>query len=330
LDTAFTFDDMILEPNYNDALSRKEADISVDMGPYKLKAGIISAPMDRISGWKTCRAMAEFGALGILHRFMSIEKNIEEYQLASKGDLLVGVSIGCKEQEMDRLFALYNAGARIVCVDTAHGHSKIVGRTIKRIRELYPDIYIIAGNVCTHAGSEYLTGVGANAIRVGIGPGSHCSTRLKTGFGIPQGTAIQECSRSNIFIIADGGIRYPCDYAKATLLGASAIMCGGFLSSAIECPGDIIDGYRKCRGMASKEFMEDFYGQVDDWKTSEGVETIVKVNGTIKDKLLDLTGGLKSALTYAGSYNISEFKSKTSYRLQTYNAFIEGTPHAIK
>ncbi len=274
-----TFDDVLLEPNYTGSASRANVSTTTKLKSSKarfdFKSPLISANMDTVTGAAMAKKMGELGGLGILHRFCSIDENVEMFKAASNGGHRVGVSVGVSDAEKDRLGALVESGAELVCVDVAHGHAKHTGNMIKHIRDTYDDkVFIIAGNVATYAGADYLSGCGADAIKVGIGPGSACSTRIKTGCGVPQLTAIMECRRVKCSIIADGGIRKPADFVKALAAGADMVMVGGMFAGTKETPGDVkrnSDGedVKTYRGLASKEAQEDFMGQVGRRKRSE-------------------------------------------------------------
>jgi len=334
-----TFDDVVLVPGYNGIRSRNMVTTSVKIAGRTFDIPIISSNMDTVTGLEMAKFMAKEGGMALLHRFQTIEANVEMFRQA--GDPKhVGISIGVGQDGIERSEALIAAGAEIIGVDVAHGHSKEVNRTIKRLREMYKDnILIIAGNVATYAGADYLAAGGADMIKVGIGPGSVCTTRVKTGFGVPQLTAILECSKVDRSIIADGGIRYPSDAVKALAAGADMVMMGGLFSGCDETPGEVIertgsDGetrrYKKFRGMASREAQEDFMGQMQDWKTAEGVALEVPCKGSAKAVLMDIMGGIRSGMTYCGAAEIREMKRKAQFMEITSAARIEGTPHGAE
>lgn len=333
---ALTFDDVLLVPGYNHIESRKDVSTEARLGPYKFSIPIISANMDTITGVEMAIAMNTYGGLGILHRFCAIDANRRNY-----GEVVdfignptgVAVSVGVGDKEFERFVTLYKAGARIFCIDVANAHSKLVGRMIKTIREWRNDpltqLFIIAGNVATYAGADYLVSMGADAVKVGIGAGSVCTTREKTGFGVPQLSAIMDCARVDVPIIADGGMRKPGDVVKALAAGASMVMLGGMLAGTDETPGNT-DGFNKktYRGMASVEAQEDQFGGVADWKTAEGIAIDVKAKGPVGNIIKDVIGGLRSGLTYAGARNIAELHRKANFIEVSNATMIEGTPHA--
>jgi IMP dehydrogenase len=317
-----TFDDVVLVPNYCDIPSRSEVDTSAHLGPYRFPVPIISANMDTITGPQMALAMHAEGGLGIIHRFMSVEDNVRAYQTVQRVTERVGVSVGVNEFEIHRAEALIAAGARLICVDVAHGHSKLVGKMLKTLRSLGDDLFIIAGNVCSYAGGDYLAACGADAIKVGIGPGSVCTTRVKTGCGVPQLSAILDCARVTRPIIADGGIRTPGDMVKAIAAGASMVMVGGMLAGTKET------GCGTYRGSASRE-MHDKMHIVDmpDWKTAEGVSVSVNRSVSVRDVIRDMEGGLRSGMTYCGARSLAELKAKAQFMEVTAAGVTEGTAH---
>lgn len=353
INRALTFDDVLLVPRYNQFESRNDVDTTARMGPFTFRTPFISSNMDTVTGASMATAMAAAGGLGILHRFWSIEDNVSAWCAASKlsrGEDMyeVGVSVGVKDTEFERAAALYEAGARILCVDIAHAHTQRAGRMVSHIREVFSDAFVIAGNVATADGADYLVEKGAHAIKVGLGPGSACTTRIKTGVGIPQLYAIRECSRVNATIIADGGIRHPGDAVKALAAGADFVMLGGFFAGAEETPGDLIvkdkgwqisDGinspitvrepeYVKVfRGMASKEAQDDFMGSMEGWKTAEGESFKVPYKGPVADLMRDLVGGLRSGMTYCGSATLADLQKRAKFVEITSNGRIESRAH---
>jgi IMP dehydrogenase len=330
---AITFDDVLLVPSYNHHESRRVVETtSTDrLGKLSLNLPVISSNMDTITESTMANFMLSKGAMGALHRFMSIEENIQEFKKCTG---MVFVSIGCTDAELQRAEALRDAGADYFCVDVAHAHAKYVGKTLKNLRRLLADRCIMAGNVATYAGADYLASCGADIIKAGIGGGSVCSTRIKTGFGVPMLTCIQDCSRSDRSIVADGGIKTSGDIVKALAFGADFVMIGGMLAGTTPTPGDIIqkeDGSqcKRYRGMASKEAQEEFLGQMHEWKTAEGVATEVPYRDNIDAIIADIVGGLRSGLTYAGADTISELQRKLNYVLVTQAGRIESLPHKL-
>ena len=328
---AFTFDDVLLVPAYNHYESRQHVDVSVTdrSGKLALKLPVMTANMDTI----TESAMANFiggkGGIGVLHRMMSVDRNVAEFRRC-RGPVFV--SVGCAEEELTRAEALRDAGATHFVVDVAHGHARYVGKTLKNLRQLLPDACLMAGNVATYAGADYLASVGVDIVKVGIGPGSVCTTRLKTGHGVPQLTAIQDCARCDRSIVADGGIRHPGDVVKALAFGADFVMIGGMLAGTRPTPGKRIKGpkgkwVKAYRGMASREVADEHHGGIAEWKTAEGVSVTVPYRDDEEAIIADLVGGLRSGLTYAGSRTVRELQRKLNYVVITPSGWHEGTPH---
>lgn len=365
----YSFDDVLLVPRYNDIPSRRDVDTSVQFGYFKLEIPVMSSNMDTITGSQMAWSMGILGGLGVLHRFCSIEENVNMYtecmaQIGCSSRIkhnFTGtvVSLGINEN-LDRFDALYDAGARYFCVDVAHGHTKAIGKFVKTLRQS-KDIFIIAGNVATHAAADYLASCGADAIKVGIGPGSVCTTRIKTGCGVPQLTAIMDCAKVDRIIIADGGIKTPGDAVKALAAGAHIVMLGGMLAGCDETPGEVIHGYgistlppphmheamgvtperieagvyripvepsyKLFRGMASKEAQEEYMGSMADWKAAEGVQIKVQIKGSVANVVSDLVGGIRSGMTYCGAKDIAALQRNAEFIEVTANGVRENNAH---
>ena len=352
---ALSFDDISLVPRYNNSAGRKfdgeKQHTNVKFGDLTLSAPIFSSNMATVTGVEMARFMRHVGGLGFLHRFCSIEDNVELYTQAANNARVFDnerpmnreavVSLGVNEG-LDRFHALYEVGARYFCIDIAHEHSRPVGQLIQQIKEFDENAFVVAGNVCESMGAGYLADKGADAIKVGIGPGSVCSTRVKTGFGVPQFAAIRDCRRVNCFLIADGGIRTPGDAVKALYAGADAIMIGGMLSGTDETPGEIQEEpiwetaspagtlrrkFKTFRGMASKEAQDDYMGQMREWKTAEGVAIKVTAKGPAGAVIADIMGGIRSGMTYCGANNLRDIRERADHVEITPNGAREGTPH---
>ena len=330
---AITFDDVLLIPSYNHHESRRIVDISVTdrLGKLTLELPVMSSNMDTVTESKMANFMHSKGGIGVLHRFLSVEDNIKEFKQC-EGQVFV--SVGCSTAELERAEALRDAGADFFCVDVAHAHAKYVGKTLKSLRSILADRCIMAGNVATYAGADYLASCGADIIKAGIGGGSVCSTRIKTGFGVPMLTCIQDCARTDRSIVADGGLRTSGDIVKALAFGADFVMIGGMLAGTAPTPGEVItnkDGakVKRYRGMASREAQEDFLGQMHEWKTAEGVQTEVAYSDQQDAIIADIVGGLRSGLTYAGADTISELQRKLNYMQVTQAGRLESLPHKL-
>ncbi len=332
-----TFDDVILVPGYNGIKSRQNVTTSVELFGRTFGIPLISSNMDTITEHQMADAMTDLGGMAILHRFVSIEDNVKMFQKVKHKDK-VAVSIGIGKDGLERAEALIQAGATMICVDVAHGHSKEVNRSIRTLRESHGNnVLIIAGNVATYAGADYLAAAGADVIKVGIGSGSVCTTRIKTGFGVPQLSALQDCRKVDRVIISDGGTRYPSDAVKALAAGADFVMLGGMLSGTDETPGTTVESnvagqkvlLKRFRGMASKEAQDDFMGGMSDWKTAEGVSLEVVCKGPVRNVIQDIMGGIRSGLTYCGALTIKDLQRKAQFMEITNAGRVEGTPHAF-
>ncbi len=330
---AITYDDVLLIPSYNHHESRREVNISMTdrLGKLTLDLPVMSSNMDKVTESKMANFMAKKGGMGVLHRFMNVDDNIKQFK-DCKGKVFV--SIGCNQTELERAEALRDAGADYFCVDVAHAHAKYVGKTLKQLRQILPEQCIMAGNVATYAGADYLASCGADVIKAGIGGGSVCSTRIKTGFGVPMLTCIQDCARSDRSIVADGGIRTAGDIVKALAFGADFVMIGGMLAGTRPTPGRVItkeDGrkVKEYRGMASQEAQVNFLGEMREWKTAEGVSTEVAYREDEEAIIADIIGGLRSGLTYSGSDTIGELQRKLNYVLITPAGRTESLPHKV-
>lgn len=260
----------------------------------------------------------------------------------SKGRLIVGAAVGTGPDTMDRVDALVKAGVDVIVVDTAHGHSKRVIETLKAIKRKYPDLPVIAGNVATGEATEELIKAGADAVKVGIGPGSICTTRIVAGIGVPQLTAILECAKVakkyDVPIIADGGIRYSGDIVKALAAGAETVMIGSIFAGTEESPGETVlyqgRKYKVYRGMGSIGAMKagsaDRYFQNENQKfVPEGVEGMVPYKGHVKDVVYQLVGGLRAGMGYVGARNIKELQAKAKFIRVTAASVRESHPHDV-
>ena len=334
-----TFDDVLIEPAFSEINSRKHVDISTDLGFGTLKLPVISANMDTVTSGLMAQAMKKSGGIGCLHRFQEIDAN--NYMAESVNYDCI-VSFGLGDYEEKRASFLYQNGARRFCLDVAHGAQIQVVNQLKQFKIKYPDAWICVGNfgnIKSLRGFMNLLKEDhyPDAIKIGIGPGSACLTRVKTGCGYPQLTAIYEISESldmsgldDISVIADGGMKSSGDIAKALAAGADAVMLGGMLAGTEEAPGKLvrkegdIQYYKKYRGSASKDSYED---QGKSWSCAEGDSFIVPYKGPVDIILSDIAGGLKSAFTYTGSSNLTEFQLNANLIEVSSNTLSENTSH---
>lgn len=335
-----TFDDVLLVPNHSEISSRKTPDLTSRLTKkYQLKTPVISANMDTITGPEMAVAMAEIGGLGILHRFMTPEEQVEAVRLIQseqkkKGlETPIAASIGVKEEGMKRANLLVEAGADILTIDIAHGDSVMMFETLEYVKKTFSHIEVIAGNTATPDGVRRLIDAGADAVKVGIGPGSMCTTRIITGCGVPQLTAVALCSeeaeRSNIPVIADGGLKVSGDMVKAFCAGASSVMVGSLLSGTLETPGEVIAGKKRYRGMASKDAQVSWRGELPEGMAPEGESTSVACKGPVKHVIHELTGGIRSGMTYLNASKIADMQSKARFMEMSSSGMMESRPHGV-
>lgn len=244
LPLSLTFDDVLLLPNYA-SFSRSEIDLSTKLTKkIKLKIPFVSAPMDTVTESALAIELARLGGIGIIHRNLTIEDQANEVKKVKKLKLLVGAAIGASKGVEDRIRALEKVGVDVLVVDSAHGFAKGIMDTVKYLKKKHPRLEVIAGNIATYDGAKALIKAGADGLRVGMGPGAICTTRMVSGMGVPQITAIFEtvraASKVNVPVIADGGIKYSGDITKALAAGASSVMMGSYFASAVESPGEVI------------------------------------------------------------------------------------------
>ena len=335
---AITYDDVLLVPSYNHWESRKVVDISIvdKSGKLQLDLPLMTANMDSVTESSMANFIGRKGGIGVLHRFVSVEENVRMFK-ACTGQVFV--SLGCSPEDLARGEALRDAGASLFCIDVAHAHARYVGKTLKRIRDLLGrEACIMAGNVATYAGADYLASLSADIVKVGIGGGSVCTTRLKTGFGVPNLTAIKNCARVDRSVVADGGIRTPGDIVKALAFGADFVMIGSMLAGTRPTPGEVIvrqdpqgNEYhvKRYRGMASSEAQDDFHGGMTEWKTAEGISTDVPYREDEEIIVADIIGGLRSGLTYGGAATIRELQRKLDFIHITPAGRIESQAHRL-
>jgi IMP dehydrogenase len=334
-DRALTFDDVLLIPNKSDVRSRRDPDLSTTFTRnLKIKIPIMSANMDTITEFEMAKAMSDLGGVGILHRFMSIEQQCEQIKnLKNAGVDVIAASIGVNQDFKERAQALVLAGANTLTVDIAHGHSVQMIETVKYLKDTFANIQIIAGNIATPEGTLDLIEAGADAIKVGIGPGSMCTTRIITGCGVPQLTAIAICAevaqQKGVPVIADGGIKTSGDIVKALAAGASSVMLGSMLSGTIETPGEIKKGMKTYRGMASKSAQVSWRGVLPEGMAPEGESTAVAVKGHVKDVILEVCGGIRSGMSYVNATSISEIKDKSLFMEMSSFGRLESGAHGL-
>ena len=356
-----TYDDLLLVPQKSEVVP-SEVSLKAHLTPkIVLNIPIISAAMDTVTESKMAIAMAQEGGIGMIHKNMSIEAQKEEVLkvkgapvdlslhpnavVDAKGRLLCGAAVGVGANTLERVAALVEAGIDCLTVDSAHGHSANILKVVKAIHEAYPELEIIAGNIVTKGAAEDLIKAGAVTVKVGIGPGSICTTRVVSGVGMPQATAVDEvatyCKDKGICVIADGGIKYSGDIVKALAIGADTVMLGSMLAGTEEAPGEIIESngkkYKSYVGMGSLAAMKrgsaDRYFQKTEAKVEklvpEGIEAKVPYKGEVTSVLYQLCGGLRSGMGYCGAVNTDELKKRSVFVQITNAGLIESHPHDV-
>ena len=358
-----TFDDVLLIPAESHVLPN-EVDLSTQLADnIKLNIPLISAGMDTVTEGAMAIAMALQGGLGVVHKNMSIQaqasevanvksvvvpSNATKAAVDDQNRLLCAAAVGVTSDTFERAEALLEAGADAIVIDTAHGHSAGVLRKIKEFREHFPKQTLIAGNVATGDATRALFDAGVDVVKVGIGPGSICTTRIVAGVGVPQITAIYDAASAareyHKPIIADGGIKYSGDVVKALAAGGNAVMLGSMLSGTTEAPGDIFEDngkkYKRYRGMGSVGAMAQAHGSSDRYfqggvneankLVPEGIEARVEYKGDVSDVVFQIDGGLRSGMGYCGAANISELIEKAQF-VQINNAGLrESHPHDVQ
>jgi IMP dehydrogenase len=341
--TALTYDDIQLCPSYSEIESRSQIDLTTQLSTnYMLRVPLIASPMDTVCESEMAITMAELGGVGIIHRFMTIYDQVDEVYRVSEGMIYanrdmwedttfpIAAAIGANGDYLERAQELTKAGANVILIDVAHGHHKFVKDAIRNLKKNLPSyVDIIAGNVATYEGARDLADWGADSIRVGIGGGSLCTTRIKTGFGVPNVTSLVECSSAtSVPIIACGGIRSSGDIAKALAVGASSVILGSLLAGTKEAPGQYIEKpgglYKRYRGAASLE-TKSTHNQA--LRNVEGESTLVPFKGGTKFIVDGLLDGLRSALSYAGANSLSEYAPY--YNIVTQAGINEAKPHLL-
>mgnify|MGYP001329057426 CR=1 FL=1 len=336
-----TFDDVLLVPKYSEVLSRKEIDLSVDLGKgILLGCPFVSSPMDTVTESVMAKSMHQAGGLGVIHRYNTIEEQMH-HVLSAMGDveensgMNIAAAVGVSGDFAERALELSNIGVKIICVDVAHGHHILMKDALSNLRKILgDDIHIMAGNVATLSGFNDLSDWGANSVRVGIGGGSICSTRIQTGHGVPTLQSVIDCSATDrdALIIADGGMRSTGDVAKAIAGGADLVMCGSIFAGTDQSPGEVFsssDGkkYKVYRGMASIEAQRDWKGSHN---SVEGVSTTIPYKGSVFDIISLMKKQLTSACSYSGAFNLRDFRNNSEFIIQSNSSQVESSTHILK
>jgi IMP dehydrogenase len=331
-----TFDDVLLMPRHSTISSRRHPNLESRLTKkFKINVPIIAANMDTVTGPDMAIKMAQMGAVGILHRFMSPQEQVADVKRikAASGSIPVAASIGVKEEGMERAKLLIDAGADILTLDIAHGDSVMMLETLDFVKKTFPHVQVIAGNVATPWGTRTLIEHGADAIKVGIGPGSMCTTRIITGCGVPQLSAIALCvaeaRKFDVPVIADGGIKTSGDIVKAFAAGAETVMLGSMLAGCLETPGEIQGGMKKYRGMASKDAQVSWRGELPKGMAAEGESRLIPCKGSVEHIIMELTGGVRSGMTYLNAQSIVEINKNAQFMEMTSSGMMESKPHGM-
>jgi IMP dehydrogenase len=330
---AYTFDDVALVPQFNNVPSRTEPLLETWLTKNrKMNIPLLCSNMDTAISEELAKILIEHGSMPIFHRFTSLET-----QMAWVKKFGTNTFISCGIQKIEDTQKLLDLGAAGVCIDMAHGHSDRMFHFIQEIKRTHPDKEVIAGNVCTAMAYHDLVNAGADAVKVGVGPGAACTTRIVTGFGVPQFSAIYDCAKIaeklRVPLIADGGIRNSRDVVLALAAGASTVMLGKLFaltqeSAAVKrkVEGSSSGMEAKFRGQASKDFQNEFYGGLKDKTVAEGIDFWGPISGSAEELIDDLLGGLRSGLTYGGARNIKELQRKAEFVEVTLNYMRESYP----
>jgi len=342
---SFTFDDVTLVPQYSSVLPSEAVTASKLSDNLNLQIPLMSSAMDTVTESKMAIAISKSGGIGVIHRNLSIEEQVKEVKKVKKNNCLVGAAIGVSPRDLERAEELFRVNTDLIVIDTAHGHTQKVLNMIKKIKKKLKNRTLCAGNIATGKAAKFLADSGVDIVKVGIGPGSICTTRLVAGIGVPQLSAVLDVKKAlknyKTKIVSDGGIKFSGDLAKAIAAGADAVMIGSLFSGTIESPGKIVKYkgklYKKFRGMGSVGAMAvgsaDRYYQKKFKNVSkyvpEGVEGMVKFKGTVKKTIHNLVGGLKSSMGYLGAKTIKDLQKKGEFVKITKAGFYESMVHNV-
>ena len=343
---ALTFDDVLLVPRFSSVLPA-ETNLNINLGQsLNLKIPFLSSAMDTVTESNMSIAMARKGGLGIIHRNLSINEQVKEIKKVKSKKLMVGAAVGTANEDIIRAKLILDAGVDLIIVDTAHGHSKKVINILRKIKKIITKVPVCVGNIATGEAALKLYNEGADILKVGIGPGSICTTRIIAGIGVPQITAVMEVKKSmknkKIKIISDGGIKFSGDIIKGLAAGADAIMMGSIFAGTDESPGKKFKFknkfYKSYRGMgsigamsagSSNRYFQKNYKDKSKF-VPEGVEARVPYKGSVNEILYQLQGGLRSSMGYIGAKIIKEIQKKAKFVQITKAGFFESMVHSVE
>ncbi len=322
LRTGLSYGDVLLVPNRSPVESRSDVDLSTALTPsIELETPLVSAAMDTVTEAELAIELSRTGGIGVLHRFLTPAEQAEQVEQVTAAGERVGAAVGIDEDYLDRSAGLIEAGVDVIVVDVAHGHLDRTIDAVETLRGEFPDIDLVAGNVATPAGVEDLAAAGANCIKVGIGPGSHCTTRKVAGVGVPQLTAVDDCADAaeglDVTICADGGIRTSGDAVKALMAGADTVMLGSLFAGTEEAPSDVVvvEGtrYKRSRGMATTTAGEKRDDKENNVRADEGVEALTPYKGPVADVVAEFCAGIQSGLSYCGGHTITAARENAEF-----------------
>jgi IMP dehydrogenase len=360
-----TYDDVLLIPGYSD-FSRDEISTKTKLTrEIEIELPLVAAPMDTVVEVELAIALGKLGGLGVIHRNLSVDDQAAQVKQARQAGVLVGAAIGVSSGYMERAEALVAADVSVLLLDTAHGYTKYMIDAIKQLKQTFPQMQLIAGNIATYDGAKALIEAGADSLRVGMGPGAICTTRIISGMGVPQLMAVRQTTQAaegtGVPVIADGGIKYSGDMVKGLAAGAATVMMGSFFASCLEAPGQKVtltrdqippkfrhllkDGveeyvFKSYRGMGSEGAMkqgasikseDEFHGKsyANKVLVAEGVEALVPVKGTVEDVVAQAMGGIKSGMYYVGCKTIEELHQRAEFMQITHASLQESHPHSL-
>jgi IMP dehydrogenase len=339
----YTFDDVLLRPQFSEINSREEVDTSVEIVPgLKIKSPIMSANMQTVNSKELCIALANAGGMATVDQFRSIEEEAEMIIAVKKAKCMVAGAIGSSRDYMERAEAIIAAKADVIIMDSPHAHNNLTKKAIKDFRAKFGDFPLIVGNIATKEAALFLAHHGVDGIKVGIGPGAACLTRVNTGAGAAQITAIMECydvaRNHGMSIIADGGVKAPGSFAKAIAAGGTAVYMGSIFAGTDEAPSELIekDGkkYKEYFGSSSPLAKIRRAGSDKNFKENpnrfvEGEAGYTKYQGSVADVVDRYMMGLKSAMSYTGASNVQEFQEKAIFTIVTQNGVSENGAHGL-
>lgn len=339
---SLTYDDISIIPTWSNIGSRSDCELYTDIGQYSLSTPLIASPMDTVCGVDMCVELSKLGGMGVLHRFQTVDEQVDMCdEIDANGVRNYMAAVGVGESGRDRLDKILNyTQLKGVCIDVANGHHSLPMQMVAYIKKEYEDIQVMVGNIVSKQGAMDLIKEGADTLRVGIGNGSMCETRIRAGVGVPQATALNdiytflEQESLDVDIVADGGIKTTGDVAKALALGADAVMIGSLFSGTKETPGAIAKMgqwpneklFKKYQGSAS---IESKVARGEEVKNVEGNSKITPYKGKVSRIVQDINDGVRSSMSYVGALNLEQFREYANFCRVTQAGQIEAQPHGL-